>query len=268
MVRYYRNPYARKAAPRRRKRVAKRKFTYTKGKTAYRGGRFRMRMKSKGSKWQQFVFYDNIRTALELDTALEGSIIMGTANPSILAITGAAVNVTPHNADARLAWYGDQYAIGAGGAVDGFNNPTGMGNGLLAEVAKRDPMMGITRWDYSGFDVTPALIRQKWNAVNNGGGLVAIPATQVFFKGIKVNVLGRHMDRPGLMYLGTKKSNQHPYKLREQVGKLRAYIPCVREKVQQPTLMFWSMKPTTVGGPVGSRVRVTCYYKIKMNTIN
>jgi len=262
--------------PKGKLRFYKRKSTYNRS-SVVRGKRFRAVMRSKGSKWQRFVIYDVLYNAHELTDVNAGAALTGTANSvqppiPVAAPPGGMPPILAHNPDARTAYFGPAYAPGAGGPVDANNNPTGIGDGLLSEISARDAVMGFTRWDYSAAEIDSEYICDQWDARNNAGGpLIAIPATAIFVKGIKINLLGRSMAMPGLMYLGYQKNAGTPYKLREQVGKMRAYFSAKREARAVPAgarALHWSIPNIALGGPLYTRFKVTVYYKVKQLTVN
>jgi len=253
----------------------KRNWSSNRAPGVVRGRKFRSLMRSKGARWQKFVIYDVLYNAHEVTEANAGAALTGTANsviPPIPAILPAGAAIIAHNPDARTAYFGPAYAPGAGGPVDAVGNPTQVGDGLLSEIAARDAVMGFSRWDYSAATIDATYLGDQWDARNNAGApLIAIPCTAVFFKGIKINLLGRSMSMPGLMYLGYQKDQGTPFKLREQVGKMRAYFATKRSAapVNAGARAFhWTLPRIYVGGPLYTRFKITAYYKVKKLTVD
>jgi len=270
--RYQRYKRTRRFGPRRRTYSKRGRF----GRTMHlvRGRKFRATMKSKGSKWQKFVIFNNLLNAHELTQENAASALIGQAtalNPAIPAVPGAA-QIIAHDPDSREAHFGPLYAPGGAGAVDAVNNPTAVGDGMLEQLVIRDSVMGFTRWDYSSAKINAEYIGDEWDARNNAGGpLIAIPATAIFVKGLKINMLGRSTAMPGLMYLGYQKDAATPFKLREQVGKLRAYFKTARSAVAVPAggrAFHWSIPTIYISGPLYTRYKITVYYKVKQLTVN
>lgn len=234
-----------------------------------KGSKFRMRMKRKLSKnkWQKFVFFSNIQPSHNISATRIGDIITGVANPALPAIAAAGGGgVQPHDAPARQVWFGPLYApLGAGG-LDGVGNPTAIGDGMLAHISAKDPMMTQNRWDYSAAQLTPLDIINAWNRVNNpGGGVFNVPISRIFVKGIKVNALGRSISHPGIMWVITKKMDD-VFKTREQVGKTKAYI--ATNKIPAPVAvgginLRWEIPSVVIAGPTYTRLRYTVYYKLR-----
>lgn len=264
MVRYGRRSFRRPTYKRRQNR----RFTKAR-RSNFKGGKFRMRMKrGMGMKgWQKFTWFENIKAADNIDTAYYGQLVLGPLDYTQDPVRAGPI--TQHDPDSRLSWYGPDGLIA--GNLDGDGNCTVIGTGMLREVNRRDAAIDADRWDYSGVTVTHNTIVTKWNALNNGGGLVAVPASQAYFKGLKINLLGRHPNHPGMMFIGTRKDINHPYKLREQMGKIKAYIPTRKQAAGVGTVagyaVFWDLPPIQLGGVIGTRIRYTAYYKVKFGTI-
>ena len=225
-----------------------------------------MRMKTK--KWSKFIFFANVRPALDVMTVLLDTIVSrnpAISNPALPAPRPAA-GITAHDPQARVAWFGPQYAAGGPGVMNALGNPNTVGNGLLSILAAKDDMMNPGRWDYSAYKLTQAEIIAKWNANNNvAGNAIQLPASSIFVKGVKINALGRNTNLPTLCYLGYLKEGGI-YKTREQVGKIRGYF--ATKKLTNPVNIGgqnyrWSMPEIDVGATVYTRIRVTVFYKIK-----
>jgi len=226
------------------------------------------RMRTRPMGFQKFVYFENIRPAQNISQENAALCLSGQANAIQVAIPPAAVGPPmPFVQEARDAHFGPAYALGAGGAVDGNQNPTTNGDGVLAQLALRDPVMDSARWDYSSYALTAEEITDAWDARNNGGGFVAVPSTAVYFKGVKINLITRSLNSPSLCYLSTRKSLNHPFNIREQVGKIKGYYPTIPSKVAVAAgagrLINWTIPEIVATSTVFTRIKVTVYYKVK-----
>lgn len=280
MVRYYRRRPVYRAAKRRRARTTGRTYGRRKGMM---GNRFRMRYKAKKGKWQKFTFFGNISPPLNIGKDNQEDAIRGEAIPNRPPISAAIIGagrpanlIQAHEAESRTAMFGQRWTPPlAGGVVpDADGNPVDNGDGLMIHLAQRDGMMGFTRWDYGGLNITEALIGDKWNAINNAGlGMIAIPAERIYVKGVRVSVTPRTTNRPGLIFIGKKSANK-PMKITETVGSGKVYIGAVKNAPGVVTplaagVVQWNFpSKTTICAPIYNRVKIDVFYKIKLVASN
>jgi len=194
-------------------------------------------------------------------------------NPMAAIGAPAAPGQVLMDQESRSNWFGPVYDAGAVGALDGCQNPQQVGNGLLAEVNRRDSTMDASRWDYSGSMLRERHIINAWNAVNNiGGGLFNVPIAGIFVKGVKVSVQGRSKNHPGLMYLMYRKNPNDPVKFKETIGMSKAYFPARKVAagwvpgVGLPNIK-WEIPQIWIGGYTYSRIRYTIFYKIRSGAL-
>lgn len=258
-----------------------------KNKAIARGSKFRARIKAKGTKYQKFVFYGVIQAAQNITVDNGDKLLEGTANPARPAVTAGqavmpklessvsiwfgpsstAANIALENAAALAPGYIAPVGPVGNARNDAAGNTNNLGDGLLLEVNRRDLAMSQNRWDYGGFEFNAASIISAWNRVQNAGqGVFNVPITGVYVKGIKVSVAPRAQNTAGLVYFMTRADRQQPVKLRESIGKGRAYYKTKKNTQGQlvvGNLIHWQLPDIWIGSYVGSRVKCTVYYKIK-----
>ena len=220
---------------------------------------------------------------MNIDNDNAGDAIIGESVPirppvsaAVAAAGYLAGTMTMFHQPSRTALFGQAWTppLPPANVLNADGNPTNLGDGLLSHIAARDPMMGVNRWDYGGFDITEQLIGDNWNRMNNGpGGVVQIPTEQIYIKGVKVSITSRTTNRPGMVFIGKRPLNK-PMKIIETLGKGTAYIGT---KKNQPGVwtplaagrVQWHFPATvSVCAPIYNRIQIDVFYKIKLTTNN
>lgn len=173
------------------------------------------------------------------------------ANPPVLA-----------SPNAQWVWLGQNFAPDAAG------NPTNNGDGLLYQVNLRDNIIDYRNRRYSAMTVSAAGITNSWARLNPN-----IDIKNVFVKGVKVTCVSRDTTQTDMFFVMTRRSTQTPLKFRESLTKTKAYFktakldPVADAAAIANGTVRWKLDDNWIGGPVGARIKVKLYYKIKYSNL-
>lgn len=194
---------------------------------------------------------------------LQTASYFGNIYPSIN--DNAAVPIVQFDQSARTVWFGTQYTPGAAlpmgmaaGVYDALNNPTTVGNGMLAKVNARDANIDFATKTYSAATVTTAGVIAGWNRLNP-----QINIRNVYVKAIKITAVVRDLTQTQMFFIEQESLAQEVPKFRESIGKARCYVKTRPVPGQPVGNVQWRIPDINIGGAVGSRLKVKIYYKMK-----
>jgi len=167
------------------------------------------------------------------------------------------------SAAAQAVW------LGPGVVLDGQGNPTTNGDGLLNEVHKRDPIIDFNNHRYSAMSIRPQDLANLWAPLNPN-----IAFTSLYVKAIKVTCIARDTTQTDMFYMMTRNGLNSGYpKFRESLGKSKLYMatqkldPVAGVAAVAANSIRWNLPENWIGGPVGARIKVKMFYKLKNNRL-